>query len=377
MPTKGNLGQDPNSQESARSSQSYISNLVVIPVEEGINPVQLNTEPAPQPEDFLILTKPDGTSYKTTLDATRGVNSGASSLNVISSNDTVTQVSPSSFDPITRQIEVDLTVTPQVNADWDATTGISEILNKPTIPAAQVNSDWDATTGISEILNKPTIPAAQVNSDWDATTGISEILNKPTIPAAQVNSDWDATTGISEILNKPGASSTTTPGLIQLATQTEVNDGTDASKSVTPSTLAAPLALKAPLDSPAFTDIPTAPTAPFGTNTDQLATMKALINNGSGIIASGSNANGKWIKYANGRIVQTGTVVMVDSSGGGLPVTLPISFTTSFDYVNGSTDANNLGYNANNIFPSRTLSTFNFANWNGVTVNLNWTAEGY
>ena len=329
MPTKGNLGQDPNSQESARSSQSYISNLVVIPVEEGINPVQLNTEPAPQPEDFLILTKPDGTSYKTTLDATRGVNSGASSLNVISSNDTVTQVSPSSFDPITRQIEVDLTVTPQVNADWDATTGISEILNKPTIPAAQVNSDWDATTGISEILNKP------------------------------------------------GASSTTTPGLIQLATQTEVNDGTDASKSVTPSTLAAPLALKAPLDSPAFTDIPTAPTAPFGTNTDQLATMKALINNGSGIIASGSNANGKWIKYANGRIVQTGTVVMVDSSGGGLPVTLPISFTTSFDYVNGSTDANNLGYNANNIFPSRTLSTFNFANWNGVTVNLNWTAEGY
>jgi hypothetical protein len=46
----------------------------------------------------------------------------------------------------------------------------------------QVNSDWNATTGVEEILNKPTIPAAQVNSDWNATSGLAEILNKPTIP---------------------------------------------------------------------------------------------------------------------------------------------------------------------------------------------------
>jgi hypothetical protein len=31
-------------------------------------------------------------------------------------------------------------------------------------------------------LNKPTIPAAQVNSDWNAVSGVAEILNKPTIP---------------------------------------------------------------------------------------------------------------------------------------------------------------------------------------------------
>ena len=29
-----------------------------------------------------------------------------------------------------------------------------------TIPDAQVNSDWNASTGVSSILNKPTIPAA-------------------------------------------------------------------------------------------------------------------------------------------------------------------------------------------------------------------------
>jgi hypothetical protein len=45
----------------------------------------------------------------------------------------------------------------QLNANWDAVTGVTSILNKPVIPAAQVNSDWNATTGISSILNKPTI----------------------------------------------------------------------------------------------------------------------------------------------------------------------------------------------------------------------------
>jgi hypothetical protein len=45
----------------------------------------------------------------------------------------------------------------QLNANWNAVTGVTSILNKPIIPAAQVNSDWNAITGISSILNKPTI----------------------------------------------------------------------------------------------------------------------------------------------------------------------------------------------------------------------------
>lgn len=49
--------------------------------------------------------------------------------------------------------------------------------------AAQVNSDWNAVSGVAQVLNKPTIPAAQVNSDWTAVSGVAQILNKPTIPA--------------------------------------------------------------------------------------------------------------------------------------------------------------------------------------------------
>lgn len=73
----------------------------------------------------------------------------------------------------------------QVNADWNSVSGVSEILNKPTIPAAQVNSDWNAISGVAEILNKPTIPAAQIQSDWTQTdnTALDYIKNKPTLPA--------------------------------------------------------------------------------------------------------------------------------------------------------------------------------------------------
>ena len=182
----------------------------------------------------------------------------------------------------------------QVNADWNATSGAGQILNKPelfsgnyndltnrpeipTVPTnvsaftndanyitsadvpAQVNADWNATSGAGQILNKPelfsgnyndltnkpaipTVPTnvsaftndanyitsadvpAQVNADWNATSGAGQILNKPAIPTvptnvsaftndanyitsadvpAQVNADWNATSGAGQILNKP------------------------------------------------------------------------------------------------------------------------------------------------------------------------------
>ena len=53
-----------------------------------------------------------------------------------------------------------------------------------SIADSQVQSDWGETdsNNVAFIKNKPTIPAAQVNSDWNATSGVEQILNKPTIP---------------------------------------------------------------------------------------------------------------------------------------------------------------------------------------------------
>ena len=41
----------------------------------------------------------------------------------------------------------------------------------------------DATTE-NQLATMSDLPAAQVNADWNASSGVAEILNKPTIPAA-------------------------------------------------------------------------------------------------------------------------------------------------------------------------------------------------
>jgi hypothetical protein len=66
----------------------------------------------------------------------------------------------------------------------------NDLDNLPTIPAAQVNSDWNAVSGVAEILNKPTIPAAQIQSDWNQSdnTQVDFIKNKPTIGSGTVTS---------------------------------------------------------------------------------------------------------------------------------------------------------------------------------------------
>jgi hypothetical protein len=67
-----------------------------------------------------------------------------------------------------------------VQSDWTQTDNQAPdyIKNKPTIPAAQVNSDWDATTGVAQILNKPTLATVATSGSYN------DLINKPTIPAA-------------------------------------------------------------------------------------------------------------------------------------------------------------------------------------------------
>lgn len=44
-----------------------------------------------------------------------------------------------------------------------------------SLAAVATSGDYD------DLTNKPTIPAAQVNSDWNASSGVAQILNKPTV----------------------------------------------------------------------------------------------------------------------------------------------------------------------------------------------------
>ena len=115
----------------------------------------------------------------------------------------------------------------QVNSDWNANSGVAQILNKPTIPTktSDLENDSGYTTfdgNYNSLTNKPTIPDELADLSDDATHrtvtdtekstwnnksdfsgSYNDLTNKPTIPAAQVNSDWNANSGVAQILNKP------------------------------------------------------------------------------------------------------------------------------------------------------------------------------
>lgn len=157
----------------------------------------------------------------------------------------------------------------QVQTDWNATTGMGVLLNKPSLANIATSGEYSdlinapilanvATSGdYNDLINKPTIPSNLANvafsgdyndlsntpvlgtaayantSDFAtaaegnlattavqpgdlanvATTGeYSDLLNTPSIPSPQVNSDWNSTSGVSEILNKPTLSTVATTG---------------------------------------------------------------------------------------------------------------------------------------------------------------------
>jgi hypothetical protein len=65
-----------------------------------------------------------------------------------------------------------------VQANWleSDSTALSYIQNKPNLATVATSGSYN------DLTNKPTIPSAQVNSDWNAVSGVAQILNKPTVP---------------------------------------------------------------------------------------------------------------------------------------------------------------------------------------------------
>lgn len=60
-----------------------------------------------------------------------------------------------------------------------------DLENKPTIPAAQVNSDWNAVSGVAQILNKPTLGAAAAKGvDSSPTTSSTNLVESGGVATA-------------------------------------------------------------------------------------------------------------------------------------------------------------------------------------------------
>lgn len=95
---------------------------------------------------------------------------GTSGGNGTGAVDTVNGIAPDNNGNVTVPIPQPV---PQVRSDWNATSGIAQILNKPTLFSGNYN----------DLTNKPEIPVVtpQVNPDWNATSGKAQILNKPVL----------------------------------------------------------------------------------------------------------------------------------------------------------------------------------------------------
>jgi len=79
----------------------------------------------------------------------------------ISNNGLMSSIDKSKLNGIAAGAEIN------VQADWNVTDSSSDafIKNKPTIPAAQVNADWNASSGKAQILNKPSVLGASPNGE--------------------------------------------------------------------------------------------------------------------------------------------------------------------------------------------------------------------
>lgn len=84
-----------------------------------------------------------------------------------------------------------ISIQENIKSDWNANVGTNaEILNKPTLSTVATSGSYEDLSNkptifsgdYNDLTNKPTIPAAQINSDWNSISGVSQILNKPTIP---------------------------------------------------------------------------------------------------------------------------------------------------------------------------------------------------
>lgn len=85
-------------------------------------------------------------------------------------------------------ININRIIGEQVQSDWTQTDNQAPdyIKNKPSIPTLTSDLTNDGEDGINPFITANDV-TPQVNSDWNATSGVAEILNKPTIPAAVTN----------------------------------------------------------------------------------------------------------------------------------------------------------------------------------------------
>jgi hypothetical protein len=146
-----------------------------------------------------------------------------------------------------------------------ALSALAKTGDAPTAHAASHKS------GQSDVIKLDELGAPADGTTANATTSLPGLLLKATAPASGLLNFVGIGNGETAYTNKPlfdttnpEVNGTAAPGTQVIAARRDHIHGTDTSR--------------APISSPAFTDVPTAPTAPNGTATGQLATTAFVQN---------------------------------------------------------------------------------------------------
>ena len=94
----------------------------------------------------------------------------------------------SKLEALTKAVNGDFTALDEAIGDNIEYINNNFVPNTRTVNGKALNQNISLTASdVGALPDSTVIPAAQVNSDWNATSGVAEILNKPTIPTV-VNS---------------------------------------------------------------------------------------------------------------------------------------------------------------------------------------------
>ena len=147
--------------------------------------ITFNTDAGKEPISIALTNIFNPANYynKTEVDGKLALKADASNVYTKEDADSKFLTEHQSLDNYYTKTQVNEALTLKQDANTAFSGDYNDLTNKPDLSVYAESADLAtvATSGdYNDLTNKPTIPAAQVNADWDASSGVAQILNKPT-----------------------------------------------------------------------------------------------------------------------------------------------------------------------------------------------------
>ena len=147
--------------------------------------ITFNTDAGKEPISIALtdIFNPANYYNKTEVDGKLALKADASNVYTKEDADGKFLTEHQSLDNYYTKTQVNEALTLKQDANTAFSGDYNDLTNKPDLSVYAESADLAtvATSGdYNDLTNKPTIPAAQVNADWNASSGVAQILNKPT-----------------------------------------------------------------------------------------------------------------------------------------------------------------------------------------------------